>query len=139
MGIEQTMNGNLHYSRCINAALAVFVIVTSFLFGSQQSFAQTESEKLTRLRTIGEVKGTFESRPRGRYLTEVEVRLKNVGSVEATGIRVEAILPDGNRVQLHGPSSLGKYKEGTYEASAYEPYLMKGRIKVESSCSNCRR
>ena len=96
-------------------------------------------EKLTTLRTLEEAQGTFNTTRYGKYLTRAQVRIKNVGSVTANGVRVEVILPTGTRLQLSGPRSLKKYEVATYKNSMNEAYPPGERMEVEATCDNCRR
>jgi hypothetical protein len=87
---------------------------------------------------VGAPKGTFEY---GRliYLNAVEVSVRNVGTVTASGIQVTATLPNGEKQQLSGPTELEKNRTAVYRASTSIAIVNAREIEASITCSNCRK
>jgi hypothetical protein len=99
--------------------------------------AETD-KKQTRLRA-GTPIGTFETWRWGTELRQASVEVRNVGEVEAKGVRVSVILPDGQVVVVHGPSSLAKNESATYSGGGWQQVVSTKKLRAEASCSNCRK
>ena len=93
--------------------------------------------KKTRLRAEPP-KATFETR-RYTIVTKVEARVRNAGNTQARDVKVWAILPNGNRSPMSGPSTLEGYQKEYYTSHPNEIVTTSKKIQIEVSCSNCYR
>jgi serine/threonine protein kinase len=116
---------------------------TSNLNASLQDQSAT-SEKLTSLTTL-RVVGGVDSRIRNDGVPKIEfikVKIRNVGSVQAQAIALQAVLPNGKFVLLEGENSLEPNKEALFSANVPEKdaiLTQRGEIKIKLNCSNCRK
>ena len=118
-----------------------FVIALVFLFTSA-TLVTVQAQELTRLRLSGQPKGTFATYSgSSTYLTYVEAEIRNVGSITAEGVRVNAALPSGESRQLSGPATLGSNKSAVYtlDLGSGIPVYTNRKIQVSFECTNCRR
>lgn len=101
---------------------------------SSPSFA----EDLTRLRA-GRPTGTFRTRSGSTELRSAQVKVRNVGTIEAKDIVVTVVVPSGRTGRIYGPNTLGPNKSAIYSSdSVFIPITKGGKLKTKVSCSNCR-
>ncbi len=131
------MLGASSAARCRNGFRRRLPLALCIALQLSSAPALAAEEQLTTLRVVGQplVKTEQILTPR---ISEVQATIKNHGSAEARGIRVEAILPDGQREELHGPDRLGKNKSATYSRSMYELITKPGKVTIKVECENCR-
>lgn len=118
---------------------SIFLLVFGLLLSlySQTAFA-ADPMKQTTLRAVGEPKGTFRSSSSGTSLRQVELQVRNVGSVPAESVKVEVIIPGGTHVSLKGPDTLAPNASATYSTECQEKITTTERLKPSINCSNCR-
>ena len=115
-----------------------FNLILIAIFSSTHSIglaAAEDTSKKTRLRADAPV-GTFQTY-RYTQLTDVLVKVKNVGSIEAQDIQVVVVLPNGKEVSVSGPSSLAVNQTATYSGHPYEVITSTDKLSAKASCSNC--
>ena len=64
------------------------------------------------------------------------LKVRNIGSRTARGIKVHLRFPGGDMLKLNGPQQLEPNKRGVY-VSNEERGVGRGRVKTKISCSNC--
>ena len=96
------------------------------------------SQEKTRLRSSSP-KATFRTQRGATKITKIQLDVKNVGEVEATGITVQVKLPDGSMESLFGPSNLAPKSSYTYVSHPYDYVTSGKKLKAVVECSNCYR
>ena len=116
--------------RIIILILAVFALISP---------ASAEEKKLqkTTLRIVGDPKGTFQTSLGTTKLVSAVVEVRNVGDVEAERVEADLIMPNGQRLSLSGPRTLGPSKSASYTTSAYDYVFTTQKLKAEVRCKNC--
>lgn len=112
----------------------LLAIVVAMVISPDSAF----SEEKTRLRSSAP-KATFRTWRGATKITKIQLDVKNVGEVEATGITVQVKLPDGSMESLSGPSSLAPKASYTYDSHPYDYVTSSKKLKAVVECSNCYR
>lgn len=104
--------------------------------GQPETESTPPAERKTRLRIIGSPQGKFRHIITTRLLA-ITVQVQNAGEVEARGVRVEAISPNGQTHRLRGPRSIGPKDEAQFSGSMNEVISTDKHISARVSCENC--
>lgn len=100
-------------------------------------FAQSGA-KMTRLRA-STPEGTFRTVGGATRLTNISVRVKNVGEERAEGVQVQITLPNGASVTASGPNEIEANSEAGYTYYHGEYVTSSKALKAQVSCQNCHR
>lgn len=99
--------------------------------------ANADEEK-TRVRVTGTPQLRFEPFSNGILVKSMEVEIQNVGSVKATGVRVELSIPNGKTLTAKCDSLAPKEKSTCTEkfSNLLMPHF-KGTLNAKADCDNC--
>lgn len=107
------------------------------LLGASVQTVTAQSTKLTTLRER-QPQGVFKNIGGVTYIVDGNVEVRNVGTVPAENVRVMLELPEGAAKQLRGPSTIPPNKTITYRSRLFDIMTSTKKLKVSTSCSNCR-
>jgi len=99
-----------------------------------------EKLKETKLRMIDEPKVEW-ILGRSPKLRSMQVTVRNVGEEKAVGVKVEGILPGGDKIPLSGPEDIASNAVVTYQPLLGSPLAVSntGKIDIRITCENCRK
>ncbi len=114
------------------------ICISLFLLLFTQGASSAKAEESTRLRVIGKPVGTFETTFGTTDLKSASVKVRNVGTVEASKVVVTVSVPSGRSGRLHGPRTLAPNEVAVYSSDAVLlPVTSEGSLSAEATCSNC--
>lgn len=122
---------------CFSHRFAVRSLLLCATLALVQSAAAADGQ--TRLRVTG-TELTYKAQGSSQVMQTAQATVQNVGTVEATGIIVSGVMPDGKSQEMSGPDTLSPNKKATYFWQGSTKVLVKNaKISASATCGNCRK